>query len=70
MPVQFLVLGGGGIFGFFGRGSADDSDLFFLACSVHFVCRRLWAISTESAQIVQGQNEQSMRVKRSDPQKD
>ena len=43
--------------------------IFWLACSVHFVRRRLWAISAEF-QIVCGQNEQSMRVKRSDPQKD
>ena len=39
-----------------------------------FVRRRSWAISTESqrevVQIVGGQNAQSMRIKRSDPQKD
>ena len=48
--------------------------IFLLACSVHFVRRRFWAISTEFhrevARIVGGQHVQSMRVKRSDPQKD
>ena len=48
--------------------------IFSLACSVHLVRRRFWAFSLQNprevAQIVRAQNEQSMRVKRSDLQND
>ena len=43
--------------------------IFVLACSVHFVHRRFLANFHRIARIVRGQNEQSMRVKRSDPKK-